>query len=90
MARVRPAAFVVLTLGAVAMLDAQNAPPLYRQRDAAVDARVADLLSRMTLEEKVAQLQGLWNRKREIQGADGRFDPSNARALLGLGIGPQL
>ena len=41
----------------------------------------------MTLEEKVAQLQGVWNRKREIQDAAGRFEPAKARALLGSGIG---
>src|SRR6185503_16144215 len=42
---------------------------------------------RMTLEEKVAQLQGIWNRKREIQDAQGRFDAAKAQALLGSGIG---
>ena len=29
----------------------------------------------------------MWNRKREIQDAQGRFDPTNAKALLGNGIG---
>lgn len=50
-------------------------------------ACVADLLSRMTLEEKVAQLQGVWNRKRDIQNPSGEFEPSKAQALLGRGIG---
>lgn len=35
---------------------AQEAKPLYRQADAPVDRRVEDLLSRMTLDEKIAQL----------------------------------
>jgi beta-glucosidase len=35
----------------------------------------------------VAQLQGVWNRKRDIQDAQGRFDPAKAQALLGAGIG---
>jgi beta-glucosidase len=78
---------VALIAGAVAWLDAQGATPLYRQANASVDARVADLLPRMTLEEKVAQLHGIWNRKREIQDAQGRFDPANANAVIGLGIG---
>jgi beta-glucosidase len=78
---------LALIAGAVTWLDAQGATPLYRQATASVDARVADLLSRMTLEEKVAQLQGIWNRKREIQDAQGRFDRTNANALIGLGIG---
>ena len=76
-----------LMAAAVVLLDAQTSVPIYRRADAPVDARVADLLSRMTLEEKVAQLQGIWNRKREIQDAQGQFDPTNAKALIGLGIG---
>jgi len=87
MSRVRSACVPTIVLAAVVLVDAQNTPPLYRQRDASVDARVADLLQRMTLEEKVMQLQGVWNRKREIQDAQGRFDPSKAQALLGRGIG---
>ena len=78
-----------LSLAAIAivaaLLEAQG--PLYRQAAAPVDARVADLLARMTLEEKVAQLLGIWNRKREIQNAQGGFDPTNAKALIGFGIG---
>ena len=77
---------VPAAVAAVVLLDAQG-PPLYRQAAAPVDARVADLLARMTIEEKVAQLLGVWNRKREIQDAQGRFDPANAKALLGNGIG---
>src|SRR6185436_20833088 len=49
-------------LAAAALIEAQG-PPLYRQAAAPVDARVADLLGRMTIEEKVAQLLGVWNRK---------------------------
>jgi beta-glucosidase len=71
----------------IAILDAQGTAPLYRQAGASVDARVADLLARMTVEEKVAQLQGIWNRKREIQDAQGRFDAAKAQPLLGQGIG---
>jgi len=77
---------LAVAAAAVTLLDAQGLP-LYRQAAAPVDARVADLLSRMTLEEKVAQLLGIWNRKREIQDAQGGFDPTNAKALIGFGIG---
>src|SRR5688572_20899800 len=65
---IRSALLVVALAGTVALVDAQSATPIYRQPNAAVESRVADLLTRMTLEEKVAQLQGVWNRKREIQG----------------------
>ena len=70
-----------------ALVRAQAPVPTYKQPNAAVDARVADLLSRMTLEEKVAQLVGVWNRKREIEDAQGRFDPAGAGPLIGNGIG---
>ena len=78
---IRPAVCLIVTLGAAALLGAQNGQPVYRQRDAPVEARVADLLAWMTLEEKVAQLQGVWSRKREIQNARGEFDPAKAPAL---------
>ena len=76
----------VLVMAMIAVLAAQT-PPAYKDASRPVDARVADLLGRMTLEEKVAQLQGLWDRKKEIQDADGRFNPTNATKVLGLGIG---
>ena len=34
--------------------------PLYKDARQPLEVRVADLLGRMTLEEKVAQLQALW------------------------------
>jgi len=59
----------------------------YRDPSRSVDERVADLLGRMTLEEKLAQLQGIWVRKNQIQDAGGRFDPARAGAVLGAGLG---
>src|SRR5689334_7225758 len=43
-------------------VNAQEAPP-YRNPKLPVEQRVADLLSRMTLEEKVAQMEGAWENK---------------------------
>jgi hypothetical protein len=43
-----------VSLGAEALL-ADDAPPLYKDPTAPIQARVDDLLNRMTLEEKVAQ-----------------------------------
>jgi beta-glucosidase len=80
-------ALIASTAGTIALLDAQEPAPLYRQSSASVETRVTDLLARMTLEEKVAQLLGIWNRKREIEDAQGRFDATNAKALIGFGIG---
>jgi beta-glucosidase len=66
-------------------LMAQNAPP-YKDPARSIEERVSDLLSRMTVEEKVAQLYGVWMR-REIQDEQGRFTPATAKALLGNGVG---
>jgi len=62
-------------------------PLPYRDPARSVDERVADLLGRMTLEEKVAQLVGIWQKKPSIQDAEGRFDPAKAKTLLEFGIG---
>jgi beta-glucosidase len=66
-------------------VEPQSTP--YKNAALSTDERVADLLGRMTLEEKVAQLVGLWQKKPQIQDADGRFDPSKAKTLLEHGIG---
>src|SRR5436309_15450096 len=97
--------FVLLTalpcLGlAMAPLPAQratpSATPLYRQPKAPVEARVQDLLRRLTLEEKVRQLD-LYTAARTIvdkhsddthAAPDAVFLPDKAQALFGtLGVG---
>jgi beta-glucosidase len=62
-------------------------PLPYRDPARSIDERAADLLARMTLEEKVAQLVGIWQKKPSIQDAEGRFDPAKAKTLLEFGIG---
>jgi beta-glucosidase len=76
----------VAALAAVVPVLAQERPA-YRDRTRPVDERVADLLSRMTLEEKVAQTLALWKRKDRITDERGRFDPAGAAAILAHGIG---
>lgn len=49
--------------------------------------RVDDLLARLTLEEKVAQMLSIWNAKRQITDAKGRFDPTRAPEWFRVGIG---
>ncbi len=58
--------------------------PLYRDPAAQIDVRVSDLLGRMTVEEKVAQLGSVWSF--EIVGI-GTLDPDKAGRLIGRGIG---
>jgi beta-glucosidase len=63
-----------------------NKPP-YLNPQLPVEQRVADLLSRMTLEEKVAQTQALWRQKGLIMDEKGNFSPEKAREVLKHGIG---
>src|SRR5690242_4629701 len=50
----------------MASLSFESTVPPYRNPNLSVDERVADLLRRMTLEEKVAQLISVWPRGQEI------------------------
>ncbi|MDD5658344.1 MAG: glycoside hydrolase family 3 N-terminal domain-containing protein [Elusimicrobia bacterium] len=59
----------------------------YRDVRLPVEQRVADLLSRMTLEEKVAQTRGIWLQKALIKDEKGSFSEAKARVALKFGIG---
>ncbi|MDE2449510.1 MAG: glycoside hydrolase family 3 C-terminal domain-containing protein [Gammaproteobacteria bacterium] len=61
--------------------------PLYKNPRAPVDARVNDLLSRMTLQEKIAQISCIWQRKGDVEDANGNFDPAKASRVFPYGIG---
>jgi len=83
--------FVVrLSLGTAASLAAAagtEAKTLYKDAKAPVEARVEDLLFRMSLEEKIAQITAVWNRKAPLLTSSGEFDPAKARQLYPDGIG---
>ncbi|WP_066524933.1 MULTISPECIES: glycoside hydrolase family 3 N-terminal domain-containing protein [Alphaproteobacteria] len=51
------------------------------------EQRVEDLLARMTLEEKIAQIITVWDSKGKIQAAGDVFDPAKAAAVYPDGIG---
>jgi beta-glucosidase len=81
------AAITVGLTGAAAMSAAQTAVPIYKDPRQPVDARVSDLMSRMTLDEKVAQLETVWESKAKLQTADGHFSPELAAKNFPNGIG---
>jgi beta-glucosidase len=61
--------------------------PLYKDSAQPVERRVEDLLRRMTLEEKVAQMLTVWEHKDKIQTPDGTFSPEKASQAFPNGIG---
>jgi beta-glucosidase len=66
------------------------AVPLYKKPEAPAARRVADLIARMTVEEKAAQMMGVWQEKaQKLVDAKGNFDPAKAKLAfkkrLGLG-----
>jgi beta-glucosidase len=84
---------VAICAFASATVMAQSALP-YRDPKLGVDQRVADLLSRMTLEEKLAQLESAWENPaffRDPQALfvdeKGAFLPDHAAVLLKYGLG---
>jgi beta-glucosidase len=61
--------------------------PLYKDAAAPVEARVDDLLARMTLDEKIAQITTVWENKVRIFDADLQLDPAKLVAQYPNGLG---
>jgi beta-glucosidase len=79
---------VVSALSSAAALAEPAALPPYRDAKLAVDARVADLLGRMTPAEKVAQLEAVnWDHTYVYDSKTRLFSPAQARKLMPHGIG---
>ncbi|ARU16017.1 glycoside hydrolase family 3 N-terminal domain-containing protein [Croceicoccus marinus] len=78
------------SIGALAIAQAPSAfaqaGPLYKDPRAPIPARVADLMARMTLDEKIQQIRTAWQGKGEM--IDGLvFDPEKASAAFPDNIG---
>ena len=70
--------------------ESKDARPAYRDPRLPVERRVADLLSRMTLEEKVAQTESVWvtSQSKQLINERGEFAPDQKmQELLKNGIG---
>ncbi len=72
---------------AMAAPKAKGDKPLYKDASQPIDARVQDLLGRMTIEEKAAQLIGIWLTKAKIQTPEGEFSPQEASKNFPNGLG---
>jgi beta-glucosidase len=60
----------------------------YRNASLSTDERLRDLMGRMTLDEKIAQMQCVWNEKaQKLVDESGAFDPVRAGRTFGDGHG---
>ncbi len=76
-----------------ARMNSQEKVPDYKNPRLPVERRVADLLARMTLEEKIAQLTCLWQNRPQVRPQTdfpsdrGDFSPAKAAEVMKHGIG---
>jgi beta-glucosidase len=64
-----------------------QARPDYQNPSLPTARRIDDLLARMTLEEKVAQMLCMWKASQQITDSKGRFDSARAPRWFRVGIG---
>jgi beta-glucosidase len=64
-----------------------NTAPAYKDPKLPVEARVEDLLARMSLQEKVAQMLSIWENKADVFDARMEFDPAKMAVKYPNGIG---
>lgn len=80
------AAIAIGLIGAGAR-SAEPQAPIYKDPHQPAEKRVDDLLGRMTLDEKVAQLETIWEQKAKVETPDGTFSPEMASKNFPNGIG---
>jgi beta-glucosidase len=84
------AALLFTTVASAQNPKSQENAPRYRNPNLSIDDRVADLLSRMTLEEKVEQISGGGDDKVEVIDPTGTYTAQQAREILGKWYDPDL
>jgi beta-glucosidase len=80
-------AVVAVTFGSLCAAQQQGGRPVYRDAGAPLEARVEDLLGRMTQAEKIVQITAIWDQKKDLLDARGDFDPARRRTRYPDGIG---
>ncbi|QNM84038.1 glycoside hydrolase family 3 C-terminal domain-containing protein [Sphingomonas sabuli] len=87
----RRVAFGTLALATMATAGSAHTAPTaqvpYKNPSLPVEQRIDDLLGRMTLDEKVAQLIAVWEQKGKIQTDAGVFSPEEATQNFPHGLG---
>ena len=85
---------VIAVCGPVFLAGQASEVPAYRNPKLPIEQRLSDLIGRMTLEEKVAQLEGVWENRQFMKTPEsrfvddnGKFQPERAAVLLKDGIG---
>jgi beta-glucosidase len=81
---------MLFSLPSGAQRNNENEQPAYRNSQLPVDQRVADLLARMTVEEKIGQTESMWvtNQLKSFVDAKGNFSPdAKVQETLKNGIG---
>ena len=59
----------------------------YKNPSLTPQERATDLLGRMTLDEKIAQLECIWTAPKKLMFTDQKFDPAKAQEHYGNGLG---
>jgi beta-glucosidase len=76
-----------LSVMSAPMALAATAQAPYKNPSLPLEKRVDDLLGRMTLDEKIVQLQCIWQKKTEMQDAAGEFSAEKAKKAYPNGMG---
>lgn len=84
----RQTLFTFLIIGVIACSQEKSDKPAYKNSELSAEERAKDLLSRMTLQEKVAQMHCVWNDKATLLlDSSGHFDIEKARKNFKNGLG---
>ena len=94
---IKAAAILLISKHMILSVQAANNTPTHTKTDPTKesikmakneqDTYLYKLIDKMTLEEKVRQLQGVWEARREMESSTGEFIPEIAEKFLQKGIG---
>ena len=77
----------VAAIALLPLIGCSDSSPAYKNPDLSPEQRAADLLKRMTTEEKIMQLQCIWSDPKRAFYTDGKFDEAKIAEQYPDGIG---